>query len=560
MEKYQVSRSLAKEWVESQQLILLLDGLDEVKLAQRDACVQALNQFIQTHGLTEIVVCCRIQDYQTLSECLTLRSAISIQSLTTEQIEQYLNRAGEALSTLQEVLQKDAELLNMATSPLILSVMSLAYQNCTVDAFPKPGNTTERYQQLFDAYIERMFQRQGTKLVYSKTQTVQWLSWLAQRMNKEDQTIFLIELMQPSWLGSKLRQTTYHLLSGLIIGILSVLLLVPTLNGLAEFFNKLLGYQPLEIDFMLGLITIMIMIGVSTSLLWGVGFAIVGERIASVSSKMILGMTEGGIICTIIGINTTFSLGNLIALLITAGLIGVSIGLWINLFFTVHIKPVENLKWSWSNAREKAIHGALGGILLGLLFGILVGLIDYARFNHAYVLFEAMGDSPGPKISSAIAWIRQFSTPVILGILNGLGFSLIFELIGGLVWGLMGGLSGTMVETRTIPNQGIWQSAKNTIILVLLGVICLVIACGLIGIPLLVGGGLGVFLGISGAGIACIQHGMLRLLLYSNRLSPWNYAHFLDHATSCILLQKVGGGYIFTHRLLLEHFASMRSI
>jgi len=30
----------------------------------------------------------------------------------------------------------------------------------------------------------------------------------------------------------------------------------------------------------------------------------------------------------------------------------------------------------------------------------------------------------------------------------------------------------------------------------------------------------------------------------------------IDYAAECILLRKVGGGYIFVHRLLLEYFAS----
>ena len=41
------------------------------------------------------------------------------------------------------------------------------------------------------------------------------------------------------------------------------------------------------------------------------------------------------------------------------------------------------------------------------------------------------------------------------------------------------------------------------------------------------------------------------------RLCPLNYAHFLDYATKLIFLRKVGGGYIFIHRMLLEHFAAM---
>ena len=34
---------------------------------------------------------------------------------------------------------------------------------------------------------------------------------------------------------------------------------------------------------------------------------------------------------------------------------------------------------------------------------------------------------------------------------------------------------------------------------------------------------------------------------------------FLDYAARLVFLQKVGGGYIFIHRLLLEHFAAMRN-
>ena len=34
-----------------------------------------------------------------------------------------------------------------------------------------------------------------------------------------------------------------------------------------------------------------------------------------------------------------------------------------------------------------------------------------------------------------------------------------------------------------------------------------------------------------------------------------NHARFLDYAAERIFLQKVGGGYIFVHRTLLEHFA-----
>jgi hypothetical protein len=35
-------------------------------------------------------------------------------------------------------------------------------------------------------------------------------------------------------------------------------------------------------------------------------------------------------------------------------------------------------------------------------------------------------------------------------------------------------------------------------------------------------------------------------------------ARFLDYAAERVFLRKVGGGYIFVHRLLLDYFAGMK--
>ena len=41
---------------------------------------------------------------------------------------------------------------------------------------------------------------------------------------------------------------------------------------------------------------------------------------------------------------------------------------------------------------------------------------------------------------------------------------------------------------------------------------------------------------------------------------PWKLEPFLDYAADELnFLQKVGGGYLFIHRYLLEHFAAMQT-
>ena len=50
---------------------------------------------------------------------------------------------------------------------------------------------------------------------------------------------------------------------------------------------------------------------------------------------------------------------------------------------------------------------------------------------------------------------------------------------------------------------------------------------------------------------------MLRLVLWLRDYIPLNFVAFLGQCDKLILLKKVGGGYIFVRRMLLEYFAEM---
>jgi hypothetical protein len=143
-------------------------------------------------------------------------------------------------------------------------------------------------------------------------------------------------------------------------------------------------------------------------------------------------------------------------------------------------------------------------------------------------------------------------------------------------------VSGATVEDqrRVIPNQGIRRSALNglafglvsTVIVGLLGWLSYELSNGLssvldlgpslgpsLGLPvaLLVGLCTGLLVGLLNGGLASFRHCVLRFLLWRTGSVPWHYVQFLDYAAERILLRKVGGGYIFIHRLLLDYFASL---
>jgi hypothetical protein len=60
-------------------------------------------------------------------------------------------------------------------------------------------------------------------------------------------------------------------------------------------------------------------------------------------------------------------------------------------------------------------------------------------------------------------------------------------------------------------------------------------------------------------GINVMNHFFLRFMLWVNGAIPWKLVDFLDHAVERIFLRRVGGGYIFIHRTLLEYFANLHT-
>ncbi len=176
-DKYDVPRKLAQSWVDSDLILPLLDGLDEVLLEQRAACVEAINTFraSRQRGLANVIVCCRLADYEALPPRLRLRGAVLLQPLSEPQIDTYLAALGEQLTGLRAALRADADLRELATTPLLLNLMILTYQGTPAESLPVRGTQEERRAQLLTAYVERMFARRGGSARYPRERTLHWL-------------------------------------------------------------------------------------------------------------------------------------------------------------------------------------------------------------------------------------------------------------------------------------------------------------------------------------------------------------------------------------------------
>ena len=169
--------------------------------------------------------------------------------------------------------------------------------------------------------------------------------------------------------------------------------------------------------------------------------------------------------------------------------------------------------------------GLFGGYVYGMFTGVMASLIwvmmGGIKNDKSYEYLTTIGTQiPNQGIRRMVRWF------IPIGLLNGLILALF-----------------TWVNIRLIDSDFSFLSEQfskaNSLIFVLLAAIF--------------GSSIG---GIIGGDIVA-KHLVIRFFLHIRHYTPLNYARFLDYCADLIFLRKVGGGYIFVHRLLMEHFAAL---
>lgn len=483
---YSVPRNTASTWVKENHILLLLDGLDEVKRDEREKCVEAINQFRNVHGMTSLVVCSRIEEYTAICNKLTFEGAIVLQPLTSKQISTYFNQIGKKLTSLRHLLKQDKVLHELAKTPLMLSIMTLAYKDLSAEELHLLDKVGDRRAHLFNTYINHMFERSNRlgSATFTRGQALHSLSWLARMMLQHNVMAYQIESMQPDWLLDRAQRRLYGLYVGLTSGLFGWLIL-----------------------------------GVISGLILG----LIKGRNGELSSGLSLGLSVVLIFGPILGL-----------------FCGISV--WLSSTQNDSITLVDRLKWSWKEAGR--------GLLMGLLMGLSGGLI-------LWLIFVLLG---GADIA------------LTLGAFLVMPSVIVFAPTLGLIWGL----TPKQIEETTYPGQRIKQTLSNTLLSTVIVGLFFGLIGGLLGIqtsrPIfwsLLGLLLGLFSGLllqlvdipyfgqNGGYLPIIRCYSLRWVIAKHNLLPYQLIPFLDYCTDLVFLRRVGGSYIFVHRLLMEHFAEM---
>jgi transcriptional regulator with XRE-family HTH domain/GTPase SAR1 family protein len=258
------------------------------------------------------------------------------------------------------------------------------------------------------------------------------------------------------------------------------------------------------------------------------------------------------------------------------------------------ISLTERLRWTWSgffhglrSFKHCVISGTLAlGILLlvWLSYGLTVGLGFQLSTGLGFRLSYGLSDGLSSGLSAGPGTALAYG--LMMGLIVGVGIGLGYWL--GL--GLFQSVAQEQIEDqdRQHFNQGVRRSTRNSTIIGLLsgGIIG---GLGFLGYWLSYALNVGLSQGLSygldmgsskgvgdalrvvwlfaiGGGLfgwavsggwAVLRHVVLRWVLHRRQVFPWHAQVFLTDATARILVRRVGGGYSFIHRLLLEYFAHL---
>ena len=534
LEKKGVPSKLGREWFKNQKLLPLLDEFDLLETKDQEECINAINELLQQDDQPDgLVVCSCLDEYilhQKNKVKLKLEDAICLKPLTEAKLRDYFVEIEHP--QIWEIIQEAPDLRKIVESPLFLSV-------CVWTLAPSPKASKEKQQKIlqewqqckpgkelrdcfFKIFIQEMLNKELgeeiIKLYYppdkepSSGDTKNRLIQLAKIMKKNSLSEFLIENMQPSLWLSKGEEKAYRLIVRLVVGLTAGLTAGLYLWGWSN---------------QLAILFLAILTGVITGAISYLFTSLIASfpKFSQLLSGMLSGLIFFVLMYSLAPLTSTIIYlenGNFLMLLT-----GIGVGVVFSGLYSPQIEVADKLEFDY----RKAIRYSCFALLLGIFFVPIHFWIEpeLYRENPTYAVYElfsfflvglSMGAIFGEKTK------RYKPHEPNQGVLNLRNSSVKYFVIGGSIAGLF---TVVMDGFKIIQTTGI-----------------------VLTVGLLIG-----LIGSRYSGIVCIQHFVLRVMLYFKTPVPWDYANFLNYAGKRKLLQKVGGQYEFQHRLLQEYFAAL---
>jgi hypothetical protein len=239
-ERYGIPPGHVQSWLHGEQLLPLLDGLDEVAAQRRQECVEAINAFRQEYGTVPIAVCCRTRDYQQFTAGLSLYGTLSIQPLGPAQVERFLDRGDGLFSGVLAALDSEPRLWELAETPLALSIMILAFRDQPSASDLERNVPGGLLDQLFAIYIKTMLAHRHLA-GQPPTSTVRKLGFIARQLQRNQQTMFSSDLLDPNSIPDTVRGEVVGIASFALFGVFNALVMAGALTVLYDWRGAVVG-------------------------------------------------------------------------------------------------------------------------------------------------------------------------------------------------------------------------------------------------------------------------------------------------------------------------------
>lgn len=228
-----ITKADAIQIVESDNILLLLDGLDEVPPKDRNSCIKELSKYLYDINnsrppdkkFPELILTSRIDEYLNIGFEVPVYTSIVIQNLQTEEVKQELHRLtggqkGNAADLLLKQIKANPKLLELLDVCFFVHIsLKLVYNTDLTNI--------NSQNKLVEQYIASALETSSVGLKKNKKR----IKFLAENLevNNKGKTFELTDL-QPNWLNSKL---LYNVSLSIIIGLFSSIV-----AGLMQWSNN----------------------------------------------------------------------------------------------------------------------------------------------------------------------------------------------------------------------------------------------------------------------------------------------------------------------------------
>jgi hypothetical protein len=551
--RYRVPLDRARAWLDEGRLLPLLDGLDELPLALQAPCVDLIQAWGHAHSIPGYALCCRRADYERLPTRLGVGLVAEILPMQAQQLRELWRRRGLRGTVLDKLLT-DSDALALGRTPLMAKMAAAARGTGPFSENREPPSATD----LLNAYVSELFRRAPpTRGALEPGQVLPELGWIAARLSDLGQSEFQIEALDAQWLMRGTHRWLFGLTFGVLVGVVA---------------------------------------GTVLGLYWWTITPNVDLR-------------ELGCQAPVSSAGTCMAMWRMQPLWTVAG------GLWGLVLILIDPllpkpppAPAHRALATAGTALVAALYFLLWIMLwwaLSELLGqrMVLGPIWLSGFSLAVLIAAWRAQRPGLTGAAvtveAIAWDSPKALRgLLLGLPVGLGlwainalllgepipeFLPVYLLVALPVAAMLGGLKGRRLPRKIHANEGIRLSARNAGAALLLFAIAGALAGTGVGLliweamqgridatppsagatrsafvlryTLAMGMALGTIAALWFGGAEVIKHWVLRLIAAMHTPLPLRLTSLLDRACALGLMQRVGGGYQFAHRLIGEHIA-----